>query len=452
MLRFGTDGIRANADEQLVPSFVRALGVAAARVLGTSTELLIGRDTRASGPRIAADLAFGFESAGGACRMLEVLPTPGIALRSAQLNVAAAVISASHNPWFDNGVKFFAAGGLKLSDAQQTAFERELEALLAAEPSPATPQSATAPADRLSALIAAQAAPDLDAYANHLEAALDGRRLDGQRVVLDVGHGAAFAVAPRVFRALGAEVVCLHDSPDGKNINDHCGSTHPEKLQAAVLENGAHLGLAFDGDADRCLAVDETGALIDGDQMMVALALDLSDQGQLSGNTLVVTVMSNLGLHIALREAGIAVVETAVGDRQVMAAIEAGGFVLGGEQSGHVIVRNRATTGDGTLTGLLFADVMARSNRPASTLAAFMRPLPQVLVNVRMAAMPDLDAAPELWAAVATESELLGGHGRVLVRASGTEPLIRVMVEAPTSDTAQSTADRLADVVRSLPC
>ena len=434
MLRFGTDGIRANADEQLVPSFVRALGVAAARVLGVSTELLIGRDTRASGPRIAADLAFGFESAGGRCRMLEVLPTPGIALRSAQLGVPAAVISASHNPWVDNGVKFFAAGGLKLSDGQQAAFERELETLLAAEPSPATPQSVIVHADRISVPIAAHAAPDLAAYAEHLEAALDGRRLDGQRVVLDVGHGAAFAVAPRVFRALGAEVVCLYDAPDGKNINNHCGSTHPEQLQVAVLENHAHLGLAFDGD-----------------QMMVALALDLSDQGQLRGNTLVVTVMSNLGLHIALREAGIAVVETPVGDRQVMAAMEAGGFVLGGEQSGHVIVRNRATTGDGTLTGLLFADVMARTKRTASTLAGCMRPLPQVLVNVRMAATPDLDAATELWAAVAAESELLGAHGRVLVRASGTEPLVRVMVEAPTSTVAQSTADRLADVVRALP-
>ena len=450
MLRFGTDGIRGNADDQLGPAFVRALGIAAARVLGTTTELLIGRDTRASGPRIAADLAFGYESAGGRTRMLDVLPTPGIALRSAELNAPAAVISASHNPWFDNGVKFFAPGGVKLSDAQQDAFEAELVMLMGEGHGAAQTATDSVSARARDAVVAAVSDPDDVAYVAHLQRALEGRRLDGLRVVLDTGHGASFSVAPRVFAALGAEVITLHDAPNGQNINDHCGSTHPQSLQAAVGAHHCDLGLAFDGDADRCIAVDETGALIDGDQMMVALALDFAERGELAGNALVVTVMSNLGLHLALRDAGIGVVETAVGDRQVMAAIEAGGYVLGGEQSGHVIVRNRSTTGDGTLTGLLLADIIVRTGQRASALAAKMKALPQVMINVRMAAMPDLAAAEGMWAAVAQETERLGGQGRVLVRASGTEPLIRVMVEAPTRDDAQATADRLATVVAAL--
>lgn len=434
MLRFGTDGVRGNAETELHSAFVVALGRAAARVLGTTQPLLIGRDTRVSGPRIEADLARGFAAGGGTAVSLGVVPTPAVAFASQTRGAPAAVISASHNPWADNGIKLFAPGGLKIDDATQLAVESALEACVA------------------EALDPPVVAPDVDpgagaAYVEHLVAALDGRRLDGLRVVLDTAHGAASSVAPAAFRALGADVVVLHDAPDGRNINEGCGSTHPELLQRAVVEHGAALGLAFDGDADRCLAVDEHGVLVDGDQIIVAMALDLSARGLLRGGAAVVTVMSNLGLRRALGAAGIGVVETPVGDRAVLAAIEEGGYVLGGEQSGHVIVRDRATTGDGTLTGILLADIVQRQGGSAAAVAGQMQAAPQVLRNVSTGRRIDLAAADDLWAEVRAVEAELGADGRVLVRASGTEPLVRVMVEAPTEAEAQAVAARLAAVV-----
>jgi phosphoglucosamine mutase len=434
VLRFGTDGVRGNAETELHSAYVVALGRAAAQVLGTAAPLLIGRDTRESGPRIEADLARGFAAEGGRVVSLGVLPTPAVAFASQSRGAPAAVISASHNPWADNGIKLFAAGGLKIDDATQAAVETALVACVAEA---LDPPAAVATAD----------SEALAAYVAHLAAALDGRRLDGLRIVLDTAHGAASGVAPAAFRALGAEVVVLHDDPDGRNINEACGSTHPEALQHEVVARSAALGLAFDGDADRCLAVDEQGNLVDGDQIIVALALDLAARGLLRGDAAVVTVMSNLGLRRALGAAGIGVVETPVGDRAVLAAIEDGGYVLGGEQSGHVILRDRATTGDGTLTGIVFADVVARRGGSTAAVAAQMQVAPQVLRNVPTARRIDLAAADELWAEVRAVEAELGDGGRVLVRASGTEPLVRVMVEAPTEAIADAAALRLAAVV-----
>ncbi len=435
MLRFGTDGVRGDADTELPTEFVVALGRAAAQVLGTQQPLLIGRDTRASGPRIERDLAAGFAIGGGTCISLGVVPTPAVAFASHERACPAAVISASHNPWHDNGIKFFAPGGLKIDDDAQAAIEAALETF--AEQTPTS-----APTTEIERDTEAGAR-----YVQHLVDALDGRSLVGLRVVLDTANGAASAVAHAAFRALGADVSVLHDTPDGRNINADCGSTHPESLQRAVVDRGAALGLAFDGDADRCLAVDANGVLIDGDQIIVALALDLAARQALRGDTVVVTVMSNLGLRRALADAGIAVVETPVGDRSVLAAIEAGGFVLGGEQSGHVILRDRATTGDGTLTGLVLADALVRSGRSAADLAAQMTVMPQVLRNVRTGRRLDLGSADGLWAEVAAVEAELGSTGRVLVRASGTEPVVRVMVEHSDPARARAVTD---EIVRSV--
>ena len=444
MLRFGTDGVRGDADTQFSTAFVVALGRAAASVLGTEYPFLIGTDTRASGPRIAHDLAVGLRSAGAAVEMLGVLTTPGIAFASQSRLAPAAVISASHNPWSDNGIKFFAPGGLKLNDAAQSEIERHLE-------NASDEQGASLGAhtfDHDPGIIDDTAFARR--YQEHLWASLEGRRLDGLRVVIDAANGAASALAMPVFGEAGATVSVIHAMPDGTNINANCGSTHMGSLRDAVLAANAHVGFALDGDADRCLAVDEFGNVIDGDELMVALAIDMKQRGALDGNSLVVTVLSNLGLHIAMRSAGIAVVETPVGDRSVMAALESGGFALGGEQSGHIIVRHRATTGDGLLTALLFSDLLRRRAMSASAAKAQMVALPQVMVNVVVSAIPDLPAAAELWSAVAAAESTLGDSGRVLVRASGTEPLIRVMVEAPTEVDARECAERLAHIVRTM--
>ncbi len=443
MLRFGTDGVRGDAETQLPSQFVVALGRAAAQLLGTEHVFLIGRDTRASGNRIAADLAVGLRAEGANVEQLGVLATPGIAFASQRRGVPAAVISASHNQWRDNGIKLFRAGGFKLDDDAQTAIELALEPLARGTESVSSADAADAdePAHHDCAH---------REYVEHVTSVLEGRSLDGLRVVLDTANGAASVAAPEIFRALGADVVVLNDQPDGTNINADCGSTHPQQLQLAVTRHRAHVGFALDGDADRCLGVDELGRIVDGDEIMVSLALDLSARGRLAGNAIAVTVLSNLGLHVALSAAGIRVVETDVGDRSVMAAIEAEGLVLGGEQSGHVIVRDKATTGDGTLTAVLVADVIARTARSASELKNQMMVVPQVMVNVRVAVLPNLATADTLWNEVAQVRAVLGAKGRVLVRPSGTEPLIRVMVEATTVELAQAQADRLAAVVRDL--
>jgi phosphoglucosamine mutase len=451
-LKFGTDGVRGPARE-LTDDLVTALGRAAARVLG-GDRFVIGRDPRESGPAIETALRAGMEAEGKDVEALGVVPTPAVAWRCAADGVPGAVISASHNPFADNGIKFFAAGGLKLSDAIEERLEAELEALVAlpapggarrasGAPAPAEPPAA---GRRAPGATTTPAEAPTERYEQAVIDSLAGRRLDGLRVVIDCANGASSTVAPRVLRALGADLTVIHADPDGRNINEGCGSTHPADLQAAVVARGAAVGLAFDGDADRVLAVDHTGALVDGDHLIAVCAVDLHERGELVDDTVVVTVYSNLGFRLAMAERGIKVVETATGDRYVLEALEEGGYVLGGEQSGHVIFRRLATTGDGLLTGVQVLDVLARTGRPLADLAGVMTALPQVLKNVRV-----LKRRPDVAEAVAGEIAAveaeLGDRGRVLVRPSGTEPLVRVMIEAADRQLAERAADRLVVAV-----
>lgn len=459
-LRFGTDGVRGHEDE-FSDEFVVALGRAAARVLGDAAEpFVVGRDPRRSGPGIERALVTGLEAEGLTVELLDVAPTPAVAWVAADRGLAAAMISASHNPAQDNGIKFFAAGGRKLSDAVEQQLEAEIDALLAAGPGPSDPGSA-GPGDTSSTSTSPTstsptstrptsigwATGELDRYAQAMVGSLEGRRLDGLTVVLDCANGASSALAGDLFARLGARVHVLNASPDGDNINRECGSTHPAALAQAVVERGADVGLAFDGDADRVLAVDETGALVDGDHIIAMCAIDRHERGQLVDDTVVVTVMTNLGFHLAMRARDITVLQTAVGDRYVLEALEAGGYSLGGEQSGHVIFWGLATTGDGMLTGVHLLDLMARSGRSLSALAAdSMTRLPQVLHNVRLATrQPGI--VDQLAADIAAASATLGETGRVLVRSSGTEPLVRVMVEAPDQDQASGIAADLVAAV-----
>jgi phosphoglucosamine mutase len=432
-LRFGPDGIRG-PDTELTPELVFSLGRAAARALGLgpASRFVIGRDTRRSGPTLESALAAGLASSGVHVERLGVLPTPGVAWASASAHVAGAVISASHNVFSDNGVKFFAPGGHKLSDEVQAALEAALDDLVdTGSPGASVASGGVTDVDRSSE------------YAEGVLACLEGRRLDGVSVVLDPAHGAASMVGPEILARAGADLQVLHAAPDGTNINDGCGSTYPEALRRAVVDTGADLGLALDGDADRVIAVDHRGELIDGDQLITVLALDLQARHVLRDDTVVVTVMANLGLHRAMAGHGIAVVETPVGDRHVLAALERGQWSLGGEQSGHIILPALATTGDGLLSGLLVADVVRRSGRSLAELASAMTRLPQVLRAVRIGRRDPETADRWLEEVTAVEKEL-GSDGRVLVRASGTEPVVRVMVEAPEADRAERLAERLA--------
>lgn len=445
-LRFGTDGVRGPADE-LTDDLVTALGRAAARVLAPSLaaagqRFLIGRDPRESGPRLEAALVRGLALEGVAAELIGVAPTPAVAWVAADRDVPGAMISASHNPFHDNGIKFFAAGGTKLSDAVEEELEAVLDEVLAAPVEPAAIAAAVA------AVPAEPGGQDVARYEQAIVASLGGRTLDGLRVVIDCANGASSEVAPRVLAALGAEVEVLHASPDGRNINASCGSTHPGDLRAAVVASGAAVGLAFDGDADRVLAVDEAGALVDGDHLIAMCALDLHARGELVDDTVVVTVMTNLGFRLAMAERGIHVVETQVGDRYVLEALEAGGWALGGEQSGHVIFRRLATTGDGVLTGVQVLDLLARSGRPLSAVAAdAMVQLPQVLHNVAVGRRDPL-VAQAIAADIAGVEATLGERGRVLVRPSGTEPLVRVMVEAADHAQAEAAAAALVAAVK----
>ncbi len=436
-LKFGTDGVRGVANVELTPELALNLGRSAARVLGAQ-RWYMGRDTRRSGDLLAAALAAGLASEGAEVVDLGVVPTPGVAHLSRCENSPAAMISASHNPFADNGIKLFAAGGLKLSDTREEALEAELSLLGVggdAHPRPAGAEVGTITSD----------SGAVDMYRRHLvEDVLEGRDLAGLRVVVDTANGAVSGLAALVLRELGAEVTAIHDRPDGLNINERCGSTHPEDLQAAVVAAGAQVGLAFDGDADRVLAVDARGVLVDGDEIIGICAIDRHQRGRLANDTVVVTVMSNLGFRHGMAAQGIAVVDTAVGDRYVLEALDSGGHSLGGEQSGHVIFRDQATTGDGLLCGLNLLDVVKRRGLSLQELAAeAMTRLPQVLVNVRTERRDPMlieRLAPRVREA---EAEL-GDAGRVLLRASGTEPLVRVMVEAPTDEQARNIAERLA--------
>jgi len=440
-LRFGTDGIRGVANAELGAELVMALGRAAARALPTA-RFLVGRDTRRSGPLLQAALSAGMASEGADVVDVGVLPTPGVAWLSAQRGFPAAVVSASHNPFSDNGIKLFAAGGLKLPDVTEAAIEKELATILESAGPASRPPTGQGVGKMWSEPEACLG------YIEHLTGVLEGRNLDGLRVVVDCANGAASAVAPEVMARLGADVLAIAHTPDGSNINDGCGSTHPELLAAEVLSSGAHVGLALDGDADRLLAVDHTGALTTGDELLSLFATDLSRRGKLAGNSVVVTVMTNLGFRLAMAEQGIAVRETQVGDRYVLEALNAEGLTLGGEQSGHIVFRELASTGDGVLTGVLLLDLVKRSGAPLADLARrSMQRLPQVLLNVAAPRPADTVAAPAVQAEVAAVEAELGEHGRVLLRASGTEPLVRVMVEAEDEAAAHSAADRLCAIV-----
>lgn len=437
---FGTDGIRGVAGELLTPEFAVRVGRAAAAVLartrGPHPLFVIGRDTRLSGPMLEAGLVAGLTSGGARVEIAGVIPTPGLAALVLQRGAdAGVVISASHNPYEDNGIKFFSSAGMKLSDEEEAEIEAHIER------------------DDLHAL-----AGDRFGSAEHLEGAVEGyvwdlvRRipldLSGMRIALDCANGAMFRAAPLGLAESGAEVTVLCAEPDGCNINDGCGSTHLGTLQAAVRGDGFDLGLAFDGDGDRVLAVDHRGELVDGDFIIAILAKHLKAKGLLRHETVVTTVMTNLGFHHAMRREGIAVVTTPVGDRYVIAEMLRGDHVLGGEQSGHVINRDVSTTGDGLATAMLLLQALREMGASLAEAAGVMTRLPQRLVNVRVRDREALERADAVWRAVAREEERLGGDGRVLVRPSGTEPLVRVMAEAPTQEECDGVCARIVDVVR----
>jgi phosphoglucosamine mutase len=439
-VRFGTDGVRGVANAELTAGFALSLGRAAARVV-RGDRFLIGRDTRRSGPMLEAALAAGLCAEGCDVELLGVLPTPAVACLAALDGVAGAVISASHNPFGDNGIKLFAADGLKLSDDVQAAIEAELDTGLPAGSDGSVPVGAAV------GTISHVEGRATERYEATVAASLEGRTLAGLRIVLDCANGAASDVAPEVFGRTGADVTVIHAAPDGSNINERCGSTHPGDLSVVVTERGADLGFAFDGDADRVMAVDHRGRVIDGDQLIGVAAIDLRARGLLRGDKVVATVMSNLGFRQGMAAAGIEVVETAVGDRAVMEALDRHGASLGGEQSGHLIFRDRATTGDGLLSALITADVVARSGTSLADLAdAAMTRLPQVLRNVRLASRP-VDLAERIAASVSAAEARLGASGRVLIRPSGTEPVVRVMVEAPDEALAAQIGEELAAAV-----
>ncbi len=437
---FGTDGVRGVANRELTAELALALGAAAARRLTDSRGArrrvaVVGRDPRASGEMLEAAVIAGLTSAGVDALRVGVLPTPAVAyLTSAYDADFGVMISASHNPMPDNGIKIFGPGGHKLDDAT----EDQIEELVAAGPG-LRPVGAA-----IGRVIDADDA--LERYVHQVTSA-STTPLDGLSVVVDCAHGAASVAAPLAYLAAGARVVPINAQPNGLNINDDCGSTHLDPLRAAVLAHGADLGLAHDGDADRCLAVDADGQLVDGDQIMVVLALAMREAGELAADTLVATVMSNLGLHLAMRSAGVTVRTTGVGDRYVLEELRAGEYSLGGEQSGHIVMPALGTTGDGIMTGLRLMSRMAQTGSPLSALASAMRTLPQVLINVETADKAAAVAAPAVRAAVQQAEDELGDTGRILLRPSGTEPLIRIMVEAADQDIARQLAVRVADSI-----
>ena len=441
---FGTDGVRGLANKTLTAPLALRLGAAAAHVLTSGQAAsgkrrptaVIGRDPRVSGEMLAAALAAGMASRGVDVLRVGVLPTPAIAYLTdfygADMGV---VISASHNPMPDNGIKFFSKGGHKLPDS----VEDEIEKALAELPE-------TGPTGHGIGRVIEEALDAQHHYLDHLSRAMP-RKLDGIKVVVDCANGAASEVAPKAYAAAGAEVIAIHNTPNAYNINDNCGSTHIEQIQAAVREHGADLGLSHDGDADRCLAVDANGDVVDGDQIMAILAIAMKENGELRKSTLVATVMSNLGLRLAMDEAGIELRTTKVGDRYVLEDLNAGGFSLGGEQSGHIVMPDHGTTGDGTLTGLALMSRMAETGLSLKSLSEAMTVLPQVLINVPVKDKTRIESAVEVVEGIERAETELGHTGRVLLRASGTEELFRVMVEAAEEETARRIAGELAAIV-----
>jgi len=438
---FGTDGVRGVAGHELTADLALTLSAAAAAVLGPGPATaaarpvaVVGRDPRVSGEFLEAAVVAGLASAGVDVLRLGVIPTPGVAYLTGALDAAfGVVISASHNPAADNGIKFFGRGGVKLPDATEDAIEAQL----------AAKAPVTGEFGRIS-----DAAAEHERYLDHLLATLPDQPqppLAGLRVVADCAHGAAYRLAPQALRRAGAEVITIGDEPDGLNINEGCGSTALGALSAAVVEHGADAGIAYDGDADRCLAVDADGQPLDGDQILTVLATGMKEAGRLAGDAVVVTVMSNQGFHLAMRDAGIAVIETPVGDKHVSAAMRDGGYALGGEQSGHIIMLEHATTGDGVLTSLQLLAAVNRHGVPMAAAAKMMPKYPQVLVNVPGDASR---LGPETDAAVRRAEAQLGGDGRILVRPSGTEPKIRLMIQARDAALAERVIGQLAEEVR----
>jgi len=436
---FGTDGVRGTAGEPpLDPPTVRRLGAALVRALGhPAPRLLIGRDTRESGEWIEREFAHGARGCGADVLSAGIIPTPGVAYLTRTAGFAAGVvISASHNPYGDNGIKVFSGTGEKFTEV----LERSVEAIVA-DPSwdAARGEAQPVPAAQLTG-----------AYLDHLRAILagEGEALRGVRIALDCANGATAAIAPALFRSLGCRVIAVGDAPDGRNINLGCGSTHPEPLASLVVEGGHQLGVAFDGDGDRAIFVDERGRIVDGDAVMLMCARHLKTEGRLKGDVVVATVMSNIGLEIAMRENGIALVRCQVGDKYVMEEMLKRDASLGGEQSGHIIFSDYLFTGDGLCTALQVLRVMLASGRSLGDLASDLTTYPQVLVNVRVREKADIGGIPAIAAVIASVEERLGGDGRLLVRYSGTEPLLRIMLEGPDERDIRGWADEIAGAVR----
>ncbi len=438
---FGTDGIRGAANTELTPELAYKLGRAATFLFGQEHDnpiVVIGRDTRISGSMLEASLAAGICSAGGQAILVGVVPTPAVAYLTRKLGAqAGVVISASHNPYGDNGIKFFAGTGYKLPDVVEDKLE---ELVLTKE------DNLPRPTGKAVGIITHRHEL-LEDYMNFV-ASIVPVDFSGLKVVVDCSHGAAYKVAPELLKRLGADVVVLNAQPTGININDHCGSTYLEGLQQAVLEHKADIGIAHDGDADRCLAIDEQGQAMDGDQIMVMCALNMMQSGKLKDNTLVATVMSNIGLHKAIKEAGGHVLVTPVGDRYVLEAMVGKGYVLGGEQSGHIIFLDYNTTGDGILTALQLIAAVKQSGKKLSELGALMKRYPQLLVNIRVKSNNGWEQNKAITDAIAAGEAELGDSGRILVRPSGTEPLIRVMAEGPSQPDLARIVDSIVAVIK----
>lgn len=442
---FGTDGVRGLANKKLTPALALKLGQAAAEVLTANREsyelrptAVIGRDPRVSGEMLDAAIASGLASRGVDVVRVGVLPTPAIAFLTDDYGANLGVmISASHNPMPDNGIKFFSAGGKKLPDSLEDQIQEAMENL-----------KEDGPTGTKIGRIISEAPDGRSRYLQHLAESVT-TDLSGIKVVVDAANGAASKVAPMAYEAAGAEVIAIHNKPNAFNINENCGSTHIDQIQAAVVEHGADLGLAHDGDADRCLAVDAEGNVVDGDQIMALLAVAMKEESDLRHNTLVATVMSNLGLKLAMKEHGITVVEANVGDRYVLEELAKGDFSLGGEQSGHIVLPDDCTTGDGTLSGLNIMARMAKSGKTLKELASVMTVLPQTLINVPVEDKSAIMSNADVQAAIKEAEAELADTGRVLLRPSGTEELFRVMVEAADREQARKVAGRLAAVVAS---
>lgn len=441
---FGTDGVRGVANRDLTAELAYKLGRAGAYILSKKTDnrkplIVIGQDTRISGHMLEGALIAGICSVGGNVVKAGVIPTPGVSYLTRLLNATAGVmISASHNPVEDNGIKFFSSTGYKLPDS----VEEEIEQLALGEDRMPLPIG-----EKLGSVKELNDA--CEKYISFAKNTID-TKLNGVKVVIDCANGAAFQAAPQALKELGAEVIVINNQPNGININKNCGSTHPEELKKEVLKHGADIGIAHDGDADRVIAVDEKGNIVNGDQIMVACGLYLKEKGLLKDNSLVVTVMSNIGLHLALKQAGITVYQTQVGDRYVLEKMIETGCNLGGEQSGHIIFLDHNTTGDGLVTALQLLQVMADTGKTLSQLAAQMEIFPQILLNARIKNKDRVMSNPTFLKAIEEIEGKLKGEGRVLVRPSGTEPLVRVMVEGPKDDLIETMAEELADLALKL--